>query len=314
MTTRKTPPAAAAAAAARKRITKPGAVRTQPDRAPAGAKTAKTAKPKTEAKAKPAAAQAAAATADGKGSAKPPVSEAIAQAVRRAYDVIGENMAQGQAAAEHFRAGEYNIRDVPGDLNVLARRLITLTRDVSLAACDVLEQLMDDPRVMGAAKPAASGAEAKTSGAGSPSAAPEAFWSPPSPPGGKKGGAAAPAAAKAVAAKAATSAGEAGETASGGPPPSAVKLEVVFEGGKAVLRAGTFTPPKDPSPVFCPGLLGPEAAPPIRGVSFGRGRTPLDLKVTIKVPARQPPGLYSGAICAEGTQAPAGALTIEVLK
>jgi hypothetical protein len=54
-------------------------------------------------------------------------------------------------------------------------------------------------------------------------------------------------------------------------------------------------------------------APAIHGVSFGAGDTPLAMKVTVEVPAQQPAGVYSGAICAKDTQAALGALTIEVV-
>jgi hypothetical protein len=88
-----------------------------------------------------------AAPADGGSGAATPdgtVSETIAQAVRMGYDVIAENLQQGREAAARFRQGDYNIRDVPGDLEDVLGRLIGLARELSTTTFDVCERLLKE--------------------------------------------------------------------------------------------------------------------------------------------------------------------------
>ena len=47
------------------------------------------------------------------------VNEAIAETVRTAYDVLNDTVKQGRKAAEQFRGGTYNVRDVPDDVRVV---------------------------------------------------------------------------------------------------------------------------------------------------------------------------------------------------
>lgn len=74
-----------------------------------------------------------------------PINEAVASAVRMGYDVVAENIKQGRLAAARFRQGEYSIRDVPGDVESLAKRMIDLARELSTTTFDVAERLLRDP-------------------------------------------------------------------------------------------------------------------------------------------------------------------------
>src|SRR5690348_11606259 len=69
------------------------------------------------------------------GAAAPPpdpsIRESVAQSVRMGYDVIAENIRQGREAAAKFRQGEYNIRDVPHDAEMMISRVIHLARELS---------------------------------------------------------------------------------------------------------------------------------------------------------------------------------------
>jgi hypothetical protein len=239
------------------------------------------------------------------------VSDAIADAVRRGYQVIGENIEQGRAAAEQFRAGQYNIRDVPYDLNQMALRLLTLTRELSTTACDILEKVLRDPNLAAATGRNPAGAEDKAGAANAPRAAsPPSFRPPPPPPRpdagvGPRLGAAAPPPANAGPPLATP--GKSPAT----PPP--VTLDVRLSGKAAVVRAASLTPPNPPSPIVAPGLVAADAAAAtIRAITFSPGADPLSITVTVVVPDNQPAGVYSGVICAAATQIPLGALAIEV--
>lgn len=304
MTTPETPtPKAAGGAAGRVKRSPPG--RAGPRRS---ASTASAAKPAPE----PAADRPEAATASSV-----PVSDAIADAVRRGYQVIGENIEQGRAAAEQFRAGQYSIRDVPYDLNQMALRLLTLTRELSTTACDILEKVLRDPS-LAAGMQRRSGAEEGQPDA-APASAPRTSEPPsfrPAPPPPGPGPAAAPPRPRlGSAAPGPASAPQPATPAPGGPraTPPPVRLDVELSGKAAVVRAATLTPPDPPSPIVAPGLLAADAsAPAIRAITFAPGADPLSMTVKIAVPADQPAGVYSGVICAAETQVPLGAIAIEV--
>lgn len=243
-----------------------------------------------------------------------PVSDAIADAVRRGYQVVGENIEQGRAAAEQFRTGHYSIRDVPYDLNQMALRLLILTRELSTTACDILEQVLRDPNLVGPGDRKPGGEDDRTARAGPPrgTGAPGFRPAPPPPRPDPSGGpphirlgAAAPP--------------RAGAAPPDPPParkpaaPPPVTLDVRLTGKPAVVRAATLAPPNPPSPIAAPGLIAADAnAAAIRAITFSPGGDPLSMTVTIVVPDDQPAGVYSGVICAAETQIPLGTLAIEV--
>ncbi len=52
------------------------------------------------------------------------------------YNVIAENIEQARKAAEQFRKGDYNIRDVPKDAQEMSERVINAARQFSTAAIE----------------------------------------------------------------------------------------------------------------------------------------------------------------------------------
>ena len=66
----------------------------------------------------------------------------VSDLVKSAYDALSETIGQGRKAAEQFRQGEYNFRQVPGDVEEMARRMLQLARQLSSTTFDVCEQLI----------------------------------------------------------------------------------------------------------------------------------------------------------------------------
>ena len=218
-------------------------------------------------------------------------SEAIAQAVRLGYSVIGENIAQGREAASAFRAGDYRPDKATEDLKAVASRMLQLTRELSTLSFDVLERLVQDPAARGGGAPA-SPPPAPTGGDPATRPAPGPFQAG-DPPAGPVEAAKAPA-------------------------PQAtphVELTCSFSGGRAVLKAGALSRPDTPVFLVVPALTAIEPGPPtITGeVTFTPAASGDGLVANIKIPEGQPPGLYSGVICVWDTGIPMGMLTIEVL-
>jgi hypothetical protein len=218
-------------------------------------------------------------------------SEAIAKAVRLGYDVIGQNIEQGREAATRFRAGAYKAREAPQDLGRLAARMLNLTRELSTTTFDVLERLIQDPDFIAAARPAApaDGPDRDTS-AGPPASG---FY-PGNPPSG-------PAAAP--------------TDGSAAPPSSSIALTCNITGGRpAVMRAGALWRPDKPAFLVLSALTAVDPKlPPITPVTFAAAETGDGVIAHVSIRQDQPPGLYSGAICAYDTQIALGMLTIEVL-
>lgn len=212
-----------------------------------------------------------------------PISEAIAQAVQRGYRVIGDNIEQGRAAAAEFRAGQYNVRDVPYDLNQMTLRLLDLTRQISGTTCDILEKLLRDQKFPGAVPRSEAAA---TGGQGAAPRAPRDFAPPgfraaPPPPGPAM--------------------------------PTTVPLEVVFTGKAGTVRAASLSRPETPTPLVLPALAALDPAlPPIRGATFSASADGQGVAVNISLAPDQPAGLYSGVICASDSMIPVGSLTVEV--
>jgi hypothetical protein len=209
--------------------------------------------------------------------------------VQLGYRVIGENIDQGRAAAQQFRAGQYNVRDVPHDLNQMTLRLLSLTRELSVTAYDILERVLQDPNFPGAVPRAAS---------------PPRDGTPKPPPFY--------AAATASSRPAGPAPGDPREPAT--PAPAAtVELSCNFIGNRpAVLRAASLARPDAPTPLLLSALAALDASVrPISPVTFsaadGGG-----VVANITIADEQPAGLYSGVICAADTQIALGVLTIEI--
>jgi hypothetical protein len=209
-----------------------------------------------------------------------PISESIAHTVRLGYDVVAENIKQGRLAAERFRHGEYNIRDVPGDVEVLAKRMIDLARDLTTTTFDVVERLLKDAHV-GDRAPKAPKAPAFRATPGS--AAPK----------------------RPQAAKSAPAAGP------------ELPVKCVFTGKrKAVVRSALLSRPTVPvlpeSGLSVDALKATKGAAAITGVTFAADGA--GLRITIPIAADLPAGTYSGMVCAEGSPWALGVLAIEVLQ
>jgi hypothetical protein len=228
-----------------------------------------------------------------------PVSEAIAQAVQLGYRVIGKNIDQGRAAAEQFRAGQYNVRDVPHDLNQMTLRLLSLTRELSVTACDILERVLRDPGFPGAVQRAASPPRDGTDGStGRRDFTPPPFYTAGTAPSGPTRPATEPATPPPT------------TTTSS---PAAVELSCKFVGKRpAVVRAASLARPDAPTPLALNALAALDSSvPPIGPVTFsadGSGGVVANITITDE----QPAGLYSGVICAADTQIALGVLTIEI--
>lgn len=95
--------------------------------------------------------------ADG-GAAKPPLSDAIADAVKTGYDVLDKNLQKGRTIAEKFREGRYGIDEAPGDVKEISDRVIRLTRELAQLSTRILERILHE----GAAPGPSAGALAVT--------------------------------------------------------------------------------------------------------------------------------------------------------
>jgi hypothetical protein len=208
-----------------------------------------------------------------------PISESVARTVRLGYDVVAENIKQGRIAAERFRHGEYNIRDVPGDVEVLTKRMLDLARDLTTTTFDVVERLLKDAHVGDRAAKA-------------PKAPP--FRATPASAAPKRRGAAASAPAA-------------------GPE---LPVKCVFTGKrKAAVRSALLSRPVQPvlpeSQLSIDALKSSDGAAAIIGVTFAADGA--GLCITIPIAADLPAGTYSGLVCAEGSPWALGVLAIEVL-
>jgi hypothetical protein len=255
------------------RLTRSPSAKTGPDRSPALTRTKaapKTAKP---AEAKPAPKE------------KPhQLSDAAAHAVKRAYKVIGENIEQGRAAAEQFREGHYNIRDVPYDLNEMSLRVLGLTRELSVVTFTLLERLLTDPKFPG-------GGIRPTGKPGRKPTTPGGFRPAPPPPGQPSPG---PASSQAGSAQ--------------------VRVDVLFVGKPGKVLAVALARP-DSAPAFADLRLtaaGVPKAPPIVGDPVWRADDPGAAVITLTLAKDQPAGVYGGLIRAGDTGLPLGVITIEV--
>jgi hypothetical protein len=87
------------------------------------------------------------------GSTDSEVHRIVADAVKLGYDVIGQNLQQGRAAADRFSAGSYGLHHAKDDVGELSKRLVQLTRDLATVGFDLLAAVVRDPTLHEALKP-----------------------------------------------------------------------------------------------------------------------------------------------------------------
>jgi hypothetical protein len=85
-------------------------------------------------------------------SAAPPTSahrRVIEKAVKLAYGVVDDHIAQGQKAAESLRAGTYTSADFDTDLKMLLERALSLSKEIGALGVDTLDAVrkMAGPRL-----------------------------------------------------------------------------------------------------------------------------------------------------------------------
>lgn len=81
------------------------------------------------------------------------VGHVVADAVRIGYEVIGDNLRQGRAAADKFSAGVYYLDDVPKDLKLLGRRLVKVSQEMGTLWFDLAAAVLRDPGLRDALAP-----------------------------------------------------------------------------------------------------------------------------------------------------------------
>lgn len=214
------------------------------------------------------------------------VNDTVAATVRSAYDVLGETIAQGRRAAEQFRVGAYNVRDVPDDLRAMAGNLIGLARQMTSATFDICEALVRQAESLASPPPPGSTVvppfPAPKAQTPAPAPAPAPHHKHPQTPAQDK-----------------------------------LALRVVFHGSEAARAKTTaFAPPATPvapADLACDALvLRGGSAPPIIGTAFALDPDAPGLLATIHVPAGQPAGLYSGAVYCRRQALLLGLMEIEI--
>lgn len=219
--------------------------------------------------------RAGAASAAGRA-ADPSVSESVAHAVRSGYEVIAENIRQGREAAARFRQGEYNMRDVPGDVETALLRVIQLARELSTTTLDVCERLVKE---IGPQVPPPD-----------PAHPPPPFWPTPKP-------------APAPATEAKTDR-------------IALTVRFKGEGKaqartQTLDRPRRPTPPQD---VFATPLQSRDAAEgSITEVAFSVDVSVAGLLAEVTLPDGLAAGVYSALVYARNDEVPLGVLAIEIL-
>lgn len=251
------------------------------------------------------------------------IDEAVAQAVKSGYDVLQQTIAQGRHAAEHFRQGEYNFRDVPGDVQNVALRMLDLARQLSVTTIDLCEQLVRQIPTTGGPPPpgevaAQNPAFRKLEPAEQGGSAPPSSAAPPV-------GANLPPGATAPPSSAAPPPIEGGMQQLRPADPflpgtgGLLRLSPVFDGTKkAKLLSESLLRPSKPTGVWqisSQALTRSEGdAPALSQIEFEHDLSHGGLIVKISVPKGQPPGTYSGLVLAEGQGMPLGALVVVIEK
>jgi len=214
----------------------------------------------------------------GAGGANESVSESVADIVRMGYDVVAENIRQGRTAAERFRQGEYNIRDVPADVETLVKRMIDLARDLSTVSFDIAERVLRE-----------------TAPSGRHSKAPVFYPAP-----GEHSH------------RAAHAAQRPSETQ------ALMHVTCAFSGERrAVLRSAALTRPTEPTfaheHISFEALQSTVGWRPITGVTCRAHPMTGGLQISVSIPDDQPAGVYSGVVHGPHQAWPLGVLAIEVL-
>ena len=206
---------------------------------------------------------------------EPTISEAVSNAVKTGYDVIAENIKHGREAAERFRKGEYNIREVPGDLEEMGLQLLRLARELSATTFDVCERLLKELR--------------RTSAGGD-----RAQELDPFRPSISK----APATARPAA-----------------PSSQMKLTIRFTGGRNASARTEFLSRPAShtaPDKISATPLSQRAGGEPISGVTFEVDMAVEGLVAIVAISRRHRPGVYSGLVFAEGQDVPLGVLAIEV--
>ena len=232
------------------------------------------------------------------------INQSVADTVREANQVFSDTVAQARVAAEHFRHGEYNMRDVPVDVQIMGQRMIKLARELSETTFNIIEQLLKQMTQTSPPPPPS------TTGKGHVPPFPTSGDSSAAPPSSSSNGAAPPG----------SSSGAPPSSSPGAPPASerALNLAVKFEGSAKAhaMESPLWKPPKPTLPSqlsITPMLHMLNEAEPLHNVTF---EADLDgqLIATITIPPRQPAGVYAGIIVPDNTDVPLGILTIEIVR
>lgn len=200
------------------------------------------------------------------------VERLVADAVRVGYDVIGDNLRLGRAAAERLSAGTYAAADLPKDLGTLARRYLQLLRDLGSVSFDLLEALLHDPRLKAAL------AAGKTA-------------EPLVPPQSADGAATSGVVPRAV------------------PLTCRFTGDAARASARPCALLSVETPTMLGLHALVPGVPG---APPIGGVHFAAASDHPGVEAVIDIPPGQPAGLYHGVITEAGTGVQLAMLTVEI--
>ncbi len=204
------------------------------------------------------------------------LSDEVAHAVKEGYDVIAENLKQGRIAASRFRQGNYNIRDVPGDLEDVGLRMVRLARELSNTTFDICERLLKE---LG---PAAAG---KDRAQDLPAFRP-------------------------TVAKAGSSAAKAADPAL----KLTVRFPDGVKAVAHTLSLARPTQPTAPEEISAAPLTARSGAgAPISAVTFQADVAQGGLIALVTPPAGQSAGVYSGLVHAGNEPVPLGVLTIEIL-
>lgn len=212
------------------------------------------------------------------------IGDAVADAVKSGYDVLEETISQGRAAAEKFRQGEYNFRQVPGDIEDLALRLLTLARQLSTTTFDICEQLLHQIGSAGGPPPPGQVAAQVPPFIATVARAAAGHPPPQTPP----------------------------------QPLTEMRLAVRFTGtGQAVARSSVLARPErptTPSDITVTPLTAREGAgAALTEVAFEADLNAGGLVATVTIPPGQPAGTYAGLVCTAGQAVPLGMLVVELV-
>lgn len=212
------------------------------------------------------------------------IDEAVADAVKTAYSVLSDTIEQGRRSAESFRHGQYNYRDVPVDVRLLAANMLRLAKQLSESTFEIVEALLAQQ------------------GPGFPMPPPGVGPVPPFRPFEDivAGQADAPKPAQAHG-------GHAG-----------MRLSVNFVGAPGAKAHGSHLArphqPTSPHDLSVGALTSRDGKASLSGITFDADLANGGLIATVTVPQGQPAGVYSGAVYAPGQDLPLGLLVVELPK